>query len=128
MGEDKILYIPIQLNGNTKKGYDENQNLADFAGYGGLKDREIFVIRNGVLYVGVEEYKDGVGTGKIVPVVAQGRVVPNAELRNPVVVGGLKLKNDSTFGTVLVDSAAALKNVPAVEGKVVFVDTGSTLG
>lgn len=122
MGEDRILYIPIQLNGNTKKGYDENQNLADFARYGGLKDREIFVIRNGVLYVGVEEYKDGVSTGKIIPVVAQGRVIPNSELRNPTIVDGLK------FGDGLVVTKDKLSSVPRVEGKVVFVDTGISLG
>ena len=122
MTEDRILYIPIQLNGNTKKGYDNAQNYSDLATYG-LKDREIFVIKNGVLWVGVEEFdENNKGTGKIIPVVAQGRVVPNADLRNPCILDGLR------FGKGLVVTKSELSGVTQSEGKVVFVDTGSTMG
>lgn len=122
MTEDGILYIPIQLNGNTKKGYDNARNYSDLVAHG-LKDREIFVIKNGVLWVGVEEFdENNKGTGKIIPVVAQGRVVPNADLRNPCITDGLR------FGDGLIVTKSELSGVTKSEGKVVFVDTGSTMG
>ena len=62
---DNILYIPIQINGGS---YD--QQMPD------LLDRELYVLEDGVLYVGCKD-RDG----NIKKNVIMGRVCPGAEIR-----------------------------------------------
>lgn len=119
METDNVLYVPIQLNGNTSYGYDKSQNVSDLIKYG-LRDREVYIIKNGVLYVGVTEIVNGKEV--VTPMVAQGRVIPNAEIYNPTITGGLK------FGDGLVVAEKDLSGVAKSEGRVLFVDTGSTMG
>jgi hypothetical protein len=107
---DNVLLVPIQLNGNLDLPYGSNNALS----IGELLEREIYIIKDGVIYVGAKD-----SHGNIVPTVAQGRVVPNAELKNPKIVSGL------TFGDGLVVNKDDLASVTKSAGKVVFVDEGA---
>lgn len=82
MSDGSILYIPIQINGD---GTTAPTNL---------KDRELYVLDNGTLYVG---RKNADGSVKAVEVA--GRVIDKATITNPTLSGTITLdKNLSPDG------------------------------
>ena len=110
---DNVLYVPIQINGmdgNTLPGAAQ------------LLERELFVLQDGKLYVGV---KDG-DSVKAVSVV--GNVIPNAIIERPIlnapIINSATLGEKLTVDEGLIYSPDATLPTDAKEGQVVFIDMG----
>ena len=113
MSKENILYVPIQINGmdgNTLPGTAQ------------LLERELFVLQDGKLYVGVRE-GDAV---KAVSVV--GNVIPNATIDNPTlkvpILESATLKEKLIIGDKLIYGPGDTLPANAEEGQVVFIDMG----
>ena len=74
MDNGSILYIPIQINGDGTSKPTE------------LKDRELYVLDNGTLYVGRKNSR-----GTIEAVEIAGRVVEGADIKSPKLSGSIEL-------------------------------------
>lgn len=74
MSDGSILYIPIQINGD---GTTAPTNL---------KDRELYVLDNGTLYVGRKK-----NDGSVEAVEVAGRVIDKATITNPTLSGTITL-------------------------------------
>ena len=93
MNNGSILYVPVQINGDgdtTPKS---------------LKDRELYVLDNGTLYVGRKQTD-----GSVKAITVAGRVVDGAEIANPTLSG------DITLGKGVITNNST--------GKLHFVDEG----
>lgn len=102
------LFVPIQINGGDNNNVPVN-----------LLDRELFVIKNGTLYVGIENE----GNITIGPV--KGNVIPNATIANPTLESPKITNGLFVDGTVTI-TEKQLNSLPDKEkqdGRVYFVDT-----
>ena len=105
--EANILYIPIQINGG-----EEGEKSAPNK----LLDRELYVLKDGKLYVGIEE------NGAVIPTVIAGRVVPEAIIESPTITKMLKFGKDIVMTPKeFTDNQNSLTQ----EGRVVFINEGT---
>lgn len=100
------LFVPIQINGGDNNNAPVN-----------LLDRELFVIKNGTLYVGIED------DGKITIGPVKGNVIPGATLAGVNLSDSLFIKNKA--GLVLTkEEFNSDRNSLAQSGRVIFIDEG----
>lgn len=112
---DNILYIPIQINGG------ENKYAADLKGL--LKERELYINSEGILYVGIKK------EGKVEVWTVAGRVHNNATITNPTIKQYLNVGTSSEDGDKIIVTKAefdANKNTSdfKMPGRIFFVDEG----
>lgn len=102
---DNILYVPIQINGGT----DTEPTLLD---------RELYVLEDGTLYVGI---KDADGTIKIKNVL--GNVIPNATIVGASLADctlGRTVAGEGMIFNSEAELESAIENGDVLEGQLCF--------
>lgn len=110
---DNILYIPIQINGGGDLYKEDLDGL--------LKERELYINSEGILYVGIK--KDGVVEAWTVA----GRVHNNATITNPTIKQYLNVgtgDDDHIIVTKAEFDQNKTKEAFKKEGRIFFVDEG----
>ena len=101
---DNILRIPIQINGG---GTPVPNNL---------KERELYVLDDGTLYVGKRN-----SNGTISPTIVIGKVISDAD------ISGAKLTKNLFLDDALICKPGELPKSPK-NGQVMFIDEGTYTG
>ena len=70
-GNGPVIHVPIQINGGGEQALNNLQ----------LLERELFVLDNGILYVGGKGEDE-----KVTPVTVVGRVIEEATIEKPTLV------------------------------------------